>query len=114
MSMQIVHFSDYQKVKYKEEMNVIIRLLFMIVFVCAIISLVIDIGMTDYTGGTRYGIKAFQFIFNNPAGLNTYFYLFMIIYSITLYKNGGYQKIFNSMPNYGCHRLGIKHLRSKT
>ena len=92
MSMQIVHFSDYQKVKYKEEMNVIIRLLFMIVFVCAIISLVIDIGMTDYTEGTRYGIKAFQFIFNNPAGLNTYFYLFMIIYSITLYKNGVIRK----------------------
>ena len=53
-------------------------------FTCAILSQFLNIGMTSKI---RNGIKSFRFIYPGPAGLNTYFYLFFIIYSITLVKN---------------------------
>ena len=89
IAMQNIHLSHYQQERYKNKMAKIIRLLLYIIFFCAILSLLVNIGMTDYTEGTRYGLRAFQFIYNNPAGLNTYYYLFMIIHSITMYTNNG-------------------------
>ncbi len=80
-----VKINDNQKNKLADRLAFTIRFLFVLMLFLAIISQFINIGMTE---NIRYGFKSFQFIFYNPAGLNTYFYLYMIIHSITLYKNG--------------------------
>lgn len=77
--------NEVQQRKLGDRLSFFIRTLFVVLFILSLISQVIDLGMTDQE---RYGFKSFQFIFNNPAGLNTYFYLFMVIHSITLVRNG--------------------------
>lgn len=74
-----------EKLKLSDRLNKVIRWLILIMFCCALVSQVVDIGMTDEV---RYGIKSFKFLLPNPAGLNTYFYTFMVIFSATMIKNG--------------------------
>lgn len=74
-----------ERKKVADWLAVTIRLLILLMFVCAFISIFIDIGMS---GEVRYGIKSYRFVFANPAGLNTYFYSFMVVFSATLFKDG--------------------------
>lgn len=87
-----IKFSEYQSNKYKAYMGHIIRGLFIVLFVCSVMSLVVDIGMTDYSEPPRFGLHAFKFLYDNPAGLNTYYYLFMIIHSITITSHGAIKR----------------------
>lgn len=83
---------DEQKEKFGDFINLIIRLIICIMFICAVISQFINIGMT---GEVRYGITSFQFVFPNPAGLNTYCYAYAVLFSATLFKNGKIRKFSN-------------------
>lgn len=89
LSIRDISLTEKQKGKFEDIMCGIIHALFLFMFVTSILSQFVDIGMTTKA---RHGIKSYQFIFNNPAGLNTYYYLFIILHSITLIKNGRVRK----------------------
>ena len=80
-----ITLSDKQKEKLSDYLSNLIRFLFFILFITAVVSLFVDIGMTTKE---RYGIKAYRFLFDNAGILNTYYYYYIIIFSITMYKNG--------------------------
>lgn len=62
-----------------------IRMLILFMFLCAVVTQLFNIGMS---GETRFGLTSFQFVFENPAGLNTYMYALMVVFSATLCRNG--------------------------
>ncbi len=78
-----------QQEKLSDYISTFVRCLFVIMFLTAVISLFINIGMTTKE---RYGLPSFRFLFANPAGLNTYFYVYMIAFSITMFKGGHLRK----------------------
>lgn len=80
--------TEKQKNDLCDGLSRLVRFIFVLMFSCAILSLFVNIGMTDYSEPRRYGLNAFKFIYNNAAGMNTYCYLFIIVHSITLFKNG--------------------------
>ena len=92
LSVRNIHLSDKQKMRLEDIIALLVRVLFIIMFTTSIASQFINIGMT---AKSRFGIKSFQFIFNNPAGLNTYCYLFMILHSITIMRNGKIRRYSN-------------------
>ena len=79
-----IDFSDRQRNKLEDYLANTIRFLFVFMLFTALISQVIDMTASQ----VRYGLKSYSFLYNNAAVLNTYYYLFMIIHSITLTKNG--------------------------
>ena len=85
VSIMDFDISKNTQAKLNDMLSKFIRLIIVILFVCAIISQFIDIGMTD---DIRHNIKSFKFIFGNAAGLNTYYYTYMVIFSATIYNNG--------------------------
>lgn len=89
IAIPYISLSDLQKQRLSDGLSFFIRLLFFILFISAIISLFYDIGLSS---GIRYGIKSFKFIYESPASLNAFYYLFMIIHSATLYKNNKLRK----------------------
>lgn len=92
VSIQNLNISSYRKKKIKNSIARLIHFLFVIMFFCSIISLFVNIGMTDYSEEARYGLHAFKFIYPYASGLNTYYYLFMIMHSITILEEGTIQK----------------------
>ena len=82
-------WNEEQKELFSDLINITIRLLIVVMFICALISQIIDIGMS---AEKRFGIVSFKFLFPNPAGLNTYCYSYVILFSATLLKHGKIRK----------------------
>lgn len=91
-SVRNLNFSEKEKCLISDRIAFIIRGIFIVMFITSILSLFLDIGMS---AGIRYALKSYTFIFQNPAVLNTYFYMYFVLYSITLYKNGKLRKWSN-------------------
>ena len=87
-----IRIPDKQKDILSDWLSFTVRALFLLIFVCAAVSQFVNLGMTTEV---RFGIKSFKFLFPNPAGLNTYYYLYMILFSVTLFKNGKIRKFSN-------------------
>lgn len=81
--------TEKEQVQLENDISFFIRCLFVVMFVCSIVTQFTNIGMSDRV---RYGMTSFKFIYRNPAGLNAYYYLFIILFSITLFKNGTLRK----------------------
>ena len=89
LSIRRIMLNDQQKKELNNIIANIVHVVFFVMFITALVSQFVDIGMT---AKTRFGIKSYQFIYNNPAGLNTYCYLFFILHSITVFKDGKLRK----------------------
>ena len=89
LSIRNIQLRDDQKSDLSDNISFLVRALFLIMFITSIVSQFVNIGMT---AAPRFGIESYHFIFNNPAGLNTYCYLYFILYSITITKNGKIRK----------------------
>lgn len=74
-------FSSYQKRKFVDLMFPFASAIVVIAFLCGIINLFFDIGM-DYD--IRFGIKSFQFVYNNPGALGA---LMFACYAIFVMKS---------------------------
>lgn len=84
-----IMFTEKQKIKLADMLSCFIRALFLIMFFTSVASLFLNIGLSS---GSRYGIRSYKFIYDSPAVLNAYYYLFMVIFSITITKNGKIRK----------------------
>lgn len=66
------------------------RFVVLIMFVCFLISQVVNLGMTSEV---RYGIKSFKFVFNNPGNFSKLFYFLIPLLTADLYyKSNRYKK----------------------
>lgn len=72
----------------------IIRLIMLVAFICDIISLFKNIGMSN--GEIRYGIRSFSFIFSNPGLFAMYIYMYIFILTLDLKytEKNNWKKIF--------------------
>ena len=98
VAIQCMRLPDGQKEEFKDLLAGFIRLMFAFMFITALLSQVVDIGMSDKA---RYGLASYKFIYVNPAGFNTYCYLFMIIHSMTLMKRGKLRPYSNAFTLMG-------------
>lgn len=89
VSVYSISLSEKSKQKLQDWICRFIRTLIVVLFTCAILTQAVNIGMG---ADVRYGLISFKFLFPNAAGLNTYFYLYMVLFSITMYKNGKLRK----------------------
>lgn len=81
--------TEYEKEYLSGRLHAFLRMLFAFMAVTAVLSQIVNIGMSSKM---RYGISAYHFIFRNPAVLNTYCYLYIIAYIITLKEHGTIRK----------------------
>lgn len=58
-----------------------IKMIVLIAFICMLVSLFVDIGMS---GGVRYGIRAFKFIYSSAGMWSQYCILFLLILTFDL------------------------------
>lgn len=66
------------------------RMLTIVMFLCLIVSMVVNIGMT---GSERYGFASFQFVFNNPGNFSKLFYFLIPLLTADLMSsNTRYKK----------------------
>ena len=74
-----------------QDIACIARVLVWILFGCLLISQVVDINMS---GGVRYGIKAFKFLFDNAGNCSKLFYFLVPVLTADLYyKKTTYKKM---------------------
>lgn len=90
--LSAAELSNEQKSNLSDFISSTVRVLILIMFVFAILTQFVDIGMS---GDTRYGIVSFKFLLPNAAGLNTYCYSYAIMFSATLIKEGRLRKYSN-------------------